>query len=446
MKKTILTLTAICLMAVTYSQSNQTLRDPSLGFGFFLKDFVTPVKMHNTSFGHVVSKSDYGKTSDMSLGINVNYFQGITSHLDFKALLGGTFTKYGYTPNNLSSLEDFAIDLKAHVNLKLFTDKALINPYLTAGLGLAEFKANYLLGSVNGGAGFEVNIGNGNFFFIQAEYDNVLTHKNLDNLNYSIGYASPLPKKVKPVKVVVPIPAPPAPIVDKDTDGDGIPDSKDKCLTIAGIAKYNGCPIPDTDGDGINDEQDSCPKVPGLARYNGCPIPDTDGDGVNDEQDSCPNVVGFARYHGCPIPDTDGDGINDEMDKCPTVKGTKENFGCPEIQKKINELAKCVYFQSGTAKAASRTLKPLDEVIAIMKVNPSANLSIEGHTDNTGTESENKGLSQKRADAIASYLISKGIDAKRLNAKGYGSDKPISDNKTKAGKAKNRRVELKATY
>ena len=186
--------------------------------------------------------------------------------------------------------------------------------------------------------------------------------------------------------------------------------------------------------------------MPGVARYHGCPVPDTDGDGINDEEDSCITVPGIAKYHGCPIPDTDGDGINDEEDKCPTVPGTKENSGCPEIQKKINELAKSVYFNTGTATISSKALQPLDEVIVILKANPTAKLSIEGHTDNTGSEEINKKLSQKRADAIASYLTKKGIDAARLTAKGYGSAKPVADNNTAAGKAQNRRVELKATY
>lgn len=122
-----------------------------------------------------------------------------------------------------------------------------------------------------------------------------------------------------------------------DTDGDGIVDSLDKCPTIAGLAKYNGCPIPDSDSDGVNDEVDKCPTIPGLAKYNGCPIPDSDSDGVNDEVDKCPTVKGFARYNGCPIPDSDSDGVNDEMDKCPTLAGPASNGGCPvlKVQKSI---------------------------------------------------------------------------------------------------------------
>lgn len=445
MKKTILSIAAICIMAFTFAQTTPTPRDPSLGFGFFLKDFLTPVNIHNYSFSHVLSNGNYAKPSDMSFGINAHYYQGLTNNLDFKGSLGGCFSKFGYAPNNLSSQENFVLDLTAQINMKVFSDKVLFNPYATGGLGLTEFNTSYLFGSINGGGGFEINVSKSTFFYIQAVYDFVVTHKNVDNLNYAIGYAEPITRKTKPAKVAL-IPTPPPPVVEKDTDGDGIPDNEDKCPTVPGVAKYHGCPIPDTDGDGINDEQDSCPTVLGVARYHGCPIPDTDGDGINDEQDSCPTVKGVAKYHGCPIPDTDGDGVNDDEDKCPTVPGPKENFGCPEIQKKINELAKSVYFNSGTANISPKALKPLDEVIDILKANPSAKLTIEGHTDNSGTADLNKKLSQKRADAIATYLEKKGIDASRLTATGYGAEKPMADNKTAAGKAKNRRVELKATY
>ncbi len=445
MKRIILSTAAFFVMAFSFAQtSSPSPRDPSLGFGFFLKDFVTPVNIHSTSFSSVLSNHNYGKLSDMSLGVDIHYYQGLTSHLDVKGALGGCFTKYGATPNNLATTEQFAVDLNAQLNLKLFTDKVFFNPYLTGGVGISDFNMSNFYESVNTGAGFEFNIGKGTFFYIQTVYDFEINHQILNNLNYSIGYAAPIFKKTKPEKVVVAPPPPPIPEVD--TDGDGIPDSKDKCPTVAGVAKYNGCPIPDTDGDGINDEEDKCPTVPGVARYHGCPVPDTDGDGINDEEDSCITVPGIAKYHGCPIPDTDGDGINDEEDKCPTVPGTKENSGCPEIQKKINELAKSVYFNTGTATISSKALQPLDEVIVILKANPTAKLSIEGHTDNTGSEEINKKLSQKRADAIASYLTKKGIDAARLTAKGYGSAKPVVDNNTAAGKAQNRRVELKATY
>jgi len=445
MKTIILSVASFFITACTIAQSTpDSPRDPSLGIGFFLKDFVTPVNIKATSFIKVLNNHNYGKPSDMSLGVDVHYYQGITKHLDVRGTLGGYFAKYGAIPNNIADKEQLGLDLMAQLNLKLFKDKALFNPYVTAGGGITDFNVNNFYASANAGAGFEFNIGKGSFFYIQTIYDFQINHKTWDNLNYAIGYASPIFKITKPAKVVATPPPPPPPVVD--TDGDGIPDSKDKCPTVAGIAKYNGCPIPDTDRDGINDEEDKCPTVLGVARYKGCPVPDTDGDGINDEQDSCPTLKGFAAFHGCPVPDTDGDGIYDDKDKCPSVAGTKENFGCPEIQKKINELAKRVYFNTGTATISTKALKPLDEVVAILKANISAKLSIEGHTDNTGKEETNKKLSQQRADAIAAYITRKGVESSRLSAVGYGSEKPVADNKTAEGKAQNRRVELKATY
>ena len=434
------------MAATSFSQSTvHSVRESSFGIGFFLKDFTTAQNIRATSINKVISKGNYAKTSDMNLGLNVSYYKGITSHVDFKALLGGCFTRYGVDSTYLNSTEQFLLDLNARLNIKLLTDKHLINPYLTTGIGASNYNTSTFMTNLDAGAGFEVNVSKGAFFYLEAAYRFKFTGSAQDNLNYSLGFATPITAKkvtVKPVAVIVPLP----PVVEADTDGDGIVDSKDKCPTVAGTAKYNGCPMPDKDGDGINDEEDKCPTVMGLARYNGCPIPDTDGDGVNDELDSCPKVVGLAKYNGCPVPDTDGDGVNDDLDKCPTVVGLKENAGCPEIQKKMSELAKNVYFNSGTSTISTKATKALNDVFVILKANPSAKLSIEGHTDNAGKSDTNKKLSQKRADAIAAYLAKKGIAANRLTATGFGDEKPVADNKTSEGRAKNRRVELKATY
>src|SRR5690606_28985860 len=77
---------------------------------------------------------------------------------------------------------------------------------------------------------------------------------------------------------------------------------------------FGGMVYADRDGDGIKDKDDKCPDVAGLERYQGCPIPDTDGDGFNDEVDKCPSQRGVAEYNGCPVPDRDKDGVNDADD------------------------------------------------------------------------------------------------------------------------------------
>ena len=233
-----------------------------------------------------------------------------------------------------------------------------------------------------------------------------------------------------------------------DKDGDGIADNKDKCPDTAGTAKYEGCPVPDTDKDGVNDEVDKCPLVAGLARYYGCPVPDTDKDGINDEEDKCPTISGVARFHGCPVPDKDNDGVNDEEDKCPDVAGVAENSGCPviikeEIKKQVDFAAENIFFLLNSAELLPKSYPPLNAVTVILKNNPSIMLSVDGYTDNTGTEAANLSMSAKRALAVKDYLVKNGIDESRITTHGYGLTNPVADNKTATGRTKNRRVELK---
>ena len=244
--------------------------------------------------------------------------------------------------------------------------------------------------------------------------------------------------------IAPPLPPPIPVVVIQDRDGDGVLDVVDRCPDTPGLAALQGCP--DRDGDGIADIDDKCPDVFGIARYQGCPIPDTDGDGVNDELDKCPTVAGIARYQGCPIPDTDGDGVNDEEDKCINEKGPASNFGCPvineEIIKKVNRAAQNVFFETAKSKLLPKSLVSLNTVVTILNENPTYKVQIDGHTDDVGKDEYNHNLSHERAASVKAYLVSKGIAETRLNSTGYGETKPVADNKTAVGRAKNRRVEM----
>ncbi|MFH6956421.1 OmpA family protein [Flavobacterium aquidurense] len=231
-----------------------------------------------------------------------------------------------------------------------------------------------------------------------------------------------------------------------DTDGDGIVDASDACPTEFGLAALNGCP--DRDGDGVADKDDACPDVAGLKQFNGCP--DTDGDGVPDKDDKCPTVAGPKENGGCPFLDADKDGVADKDDDCPTVYGPASNRGCPEVTTEALEdlkvQARAVYFNSGKAtfKAGDKeTPARLDAIKEILKNYPNAKFSIEGHTDSTGSAKINDKLSKERAEAVMNALIQRGVNPENLEAKGFGSSQPVASNKTAAGKAQNRRTEIR---
>ena len=227
-----------------------------------------------------------------------------------------------------------------------------------------------------------------------------------------------------------------------DTDSDGIQDSEDACPTVAGLAEFNGCP--DSDGDGVPDKDDACPTEAGPKELNGCP--DSDGDGVADKDDDCPDQAGPAENNGCPWPDSDGDGVLDKDDECPNVVGVAENNGCPivskEDEKLIVDLARAVYFVTGSSKFTDEAQIRMEQISDILNKYKDIKFDVEGHTDNTGSDKINDKLSQARADAVRTYLIEHGFPADMITAKGYGSRNPIGDNKTRKGRQQNRRVDI----
>ena len=101
-----------------------------------------------------------------------------------------------------------------------------------------------------------------------------------------------------------------------------------------------------------------------------------------------------------------------------------------------------INFDTDKAVIKPESMPTVNEIAAMLKANPAIAVSIEGHTDNTGSPSHNKTLSQKRAEAVVNALVNQGIDSQRVSAVGWGQDKPIADNKTEEGRAKNRRVEI----
>ena len=209
------------------------------------------------------------------------------------------------------------------------------------------------------------------------------------------------------------------------------------------------CPALDDDGDGIANGDDKCPTVKGIKEEHGCPAKDTDGDGVPDHLDKCPTVKGVASENGCPVPDRDGDGIPDAEDKCPDQSGVAAEKGCPPAKAQINvqtgkiDIKEKVFFDVGKATIQARSNALLDDVAALLVANKNVGpVEVQGHSDNTGAADFNRKLSQERADSVKAYLVGKGVDAGRLETKGYGPDQPAQPNTTAKGREANRRVEF----
>lgn len=140
-----------------------------------------------------------------------------------------------------------------------------------------------------------------------------------------------------------------------------------------------------------------------------------------------------------PPGDGDGDGINDNIDKCPsTAPGVVvDALGCG-----FNTTL-AVTFDTGSAVLKPESSAELDRLVEVMKATPTVSGFVEGYTDSTGDAGRNKQLSKERAQAVADYLVAKGISQDRVIPRGFGQAHPVASNGTAEGRAQNRRVVLR---
>lgn len=234
----------------------------------------------------------------------------------------------------------------------------------------------------------------------------------------------------------------------KDIDGDGIEDKLDACPEALGVAAWQGCPMPDQDKDGIEDGRDVCPSEPGPELSRGCPLKDRDKDEVEDDVDQCPDLAGPADRQGCPESDLDRDNIPNVLDTCAKEPGPLDNRGCPAhevprvtLTRKQIELTEKVFFVPGQSRVRTDSFEVLNWVAKVILEHPELPLIVVGaHVDDRVTNAQR--LTQARAEEVRAYLIQRGIAPDRLQAKGYGSERPIASNATSIGREANRRIEF----
>ncbi len=281
--------------------------------------------------------------------------------------------------------------------------------------------------------------------------------------------------------------------LERDMDHDGIPDGRDICPTVTedrdGFQDDDGCPDPDNDQDGVLDAMDKCPYVPedhdGFEDRDGCPELDNDRDGITDATDKCPNDPedkdSFQDADGCPDLDDDLDGIPDVLDKCPLAaenrNGVEDEDGCPEAdtdgdripdsRDKCPREAEIINFYQDDDGCPDEKPEPIRDAILAgvvfigntAELDPGSNLTLDGLAARLfaypGTEIEVQGyvddrvgprakaLSRERAEAVAEYLVNRGVEARRLKPVGYGSAAPLEPNRTAKGRAANRRIQIR---
>jgi outer membrane protein OmpA-like peptidoglycan-associated protein len=284
-----------------------------------------------------------------------------------------------------------------------------------------------------------------------------------------------------------------------DSDADGVPDGVDRCANTAPGAEVDstGC-TQDSDGDNIADGLDRCPDTEAgvLVDPNGCPR-DGDGDAIPDGLDRCSETPKGATVDalGCPG-DEDGDGVLDGLDRCPrTPTGTSINAtGCPSTQGAAPQPAPRraapppapsnaptpppgaaaagaaaagaaappgarpggaakgrltpgiipgVAFATGSARLLPQSYVPLDSIAEILKADTTVKIEVGAHSDNVGTPSQTEHLTNLQAEAVRTYLVTRGVNFQQVQARGYGSAFPLTTDNTPRGRAANRRVEIK---
>ena len=263
-----------------------------------------------------------------------------------------------------------------------------------------------------------------------------------------------------------------------DKDGDKIRDKDDDCPDVSGLEKFKGCP--DSDNDGIKDSEDKCPTKVGPLSNQGCP------ESVLYMLDEDGKVIGFTTkgkdgyYHFDKVPEDgkfkfrlEGDG-NETVDNIQVMiagqvnKATRTKDGFFKFEKivpdevKLKEMNEVqvpikllkeeqailkkafdnLEFNNGKDIIRFESYASLDDLGKLMVKKPTWRIKLSGHTDNAGNPKANLLLSQKRAQAVKNFLIDRGIKDDRIIVEYFGQTKPVADNKTEAGRQKNRRVEM----
>lgn len=235
---------------------------------------------------------------------------------------------------------------------------------------------------------------------------------------------------------------------NKDTDGDSLMDNEE-------VKTYSTDPkVKDTDGDKLEDgaevkthktnplkkdsDDDRLDDYAEVMTYKTNPLDkDSDKDNLSDYEE-------LMNHKTNPLnPDTDGGTVEDGKE---VSRGTDPTISSDDvIQKDAAIVLEGITFETNSASIKPESEATLQEALRTLRVYSEISVEIRGYTDNRGARDYNVDLSQRRAESVMNWLVSKGISASRMTAKGFGPDNPIATNDTAEGRAKNRRIEFVRT-
>ncbi len=377
----------------------------------------------------------------------------------------------------------------AGVAKNMNTDDSDFLPLIPLGVGIQTPLGEQLMFQISGGYNLVLSDDLDGVERTDSDLNRFTNDKHDGFFEVMIGLSYGNPKKRKPVEKVI---VPPK-VVVADTDGDGINDDlelskyktdpnledtdSDGLKDGEEIMKYKTNPlIADTDKDGLNDGEE-------VLEYNTDPnLADTDGDGLKDGEeittfstnpkkaDSDGDLLSdgdeVIRYKTNPNKlDTDGDGLNDYneimthrtnaleidtdgggMNDGAEIKAKKNPLDSKDDLLDLSKGKKIVLhgitFEINKAKINPLSATILEKVRESLAANPDVTVTIIGHTDNVGNEEYNRSLSLERAQAVKDWLVENNISASRMKVIGKGETEPAATNKTKEGRAENRRIEF----
>ena len=286
MKKFYFLVIAVGFFITSFGQQVNYTKTKALGFSFFFNDFKTASEIRTNGLVSVLKAHNFFKPKRMNPGIAIDYFSGLSKHVDFVATLGASFLEYPIENQPAFSSNNLLLETTANLNLKLLSDRYWVVPFIDLGVGASNYQ-KFFSAFTPVGVGLQINFYDLTYLLINSQYRIPVTENASYHFFHSVTIAGNIAARKEPAPKVVEVP------VVTDRDGDGIVDKEDSCVTEPGPLVTYGCP--DTDADGIANKVDKCPTVPGIALYNGCPIPDTDGDGITDDKDKCVTVFGVAK-------------------------------------------------------------------------------------------------------------------------------------------------------